>query len=110
MDASTTSRVISDLCALLLAFLPPCSGRHARQVTPAGFASLLFGASFALMVCGSVTFMLGFMLMPWIIGFAMLFWVFGFVSNLNSVWRGVFCPINRSGSGQIFSNYQLSKS
>ncbi|KAA0039812.1 hypothetical protein E6C27_scaffold122G00850 [Cucumis melo var. makuwa] len=37
------------------------------QMTPAGFAALLLGISLALMLCGSVTFFLGFMLMPWIL-------------------------------------------
>ncbi|CAI9761711.1 unnamed protein product [Fraxinus pennsylvanica] len=39
-----------------------------QQITPAGFASLLLGISLSLMLCGSLTFFIGFMLMPWVLG------------------------------------------
>ena len=61
------SRLLYELCALLLTVLraSPEDGAGARpllprHVTPAGVASMLLGASMALMLCGSVTFMLGF--------------------------------------------------
>ncbi|KAF2292925.1 hypothetical protein GH714_029897 [Hevea brasiliensis] len=51
------------------------------QISPAGFASLMLGISMALMLCGSVTFFIGFMLMPWVLG---LLWFF--------MWLGLFLP------------------
>ena len=52
---------------------------------PAEFASLLLGISTSLMLCGSVTFFVGFMLMPWVLGLVMVFYVAGFVSSLSVV-------------------------
>ena len=39
----------------------------APQITPPRFASLLLGISLAMMLCGSVTFFIRFMLMPWVL-------------------------------------------
>lgn len=61
------------------------------QITPAGFASMLLGMSLALMLCGSVTFFIGFMLMPWVFGLAMVFYVVGFVSTISVLGRALFC-------------------
>lgn len=60
------------------------------QITPAGFASLLLGISLALMLCGSITFLLGFLLMPWVFGLVMLFYVAGIVSSLSMIGRAIF--------------------
>ncbi|CAJ1938829.1 unnamed protein product [Sphenostylis stenocarpa] len=61
------------------------------QITPAGFASLLLGISVALMLCGSVTFFIGFMLMPWVLGFVMVFYVAAVVSALSVLGRSILC-------------------
>lgn len=61
------------------------------QMTPAGFAALLLGISLALMLCGSVTFFLGFMLMPWILVLVMIFYVVGIVSSLSVLGRSLIC-------------------
>lgn len=61
------------------------------QMTPAGFAFLLLGISLALMLCGSVTFFLGFMLMPWILVLATIFYVVGIVSSLSMLGRSLLC-------------------
>ncbi|KAL3511455.1 hypothetical protein ACH5RR_030856 [Cinchona calisaya] len=63
-----------------------------QQITPAGFASLLLGISVALMLCGSVTFFIGFFLMPWVIGLVFVFYVVGLVSSLSMLGRAIFCP------------------
>ncbi|GJM98333.1 hypothetical protein PR202_ga15332 [Eleusine coracana subsp. coracana] len=93
------SRLLYELCALLLTILrsPPEDGAGARprallprQVTPAGVASMLLGASMALMLCGSVIFMLGFFLMPWVLGFGCVFLFVGFVTNLSGIGRAIF--------------------
>ncbi|MED6187801.1 hypothetical protein PIB30_079931 [Stylosanthes scabra] len=52
-----------------------------------GFASLLLGISMALMLYGSVTFLIGFMLMPWVLGLVMVFYVVGIVSKLSLLVR-----------------------
>ncbi|XP_038714219.1 uncharacterized protein LOC120007830 isoform X1 [Tripterygium wilfordii] len=61
------------------------------QISPAGFASLMLGISVALMLCGSVTFFIGFILMPWVIGLVMVFYVAGIVSSLSMLGRSIFC-------------------
>ncbi|KAK4377083.1 hypothetical protein RND71_003379 [Anisodus tanguticus] len=69
-----------------------------QQITPAGFASLLLGVSLALMLCGSVTFFIGFFMMPWILGFVMVLYLAGIVSTLSMVGRAIFCPMHSSQS------------
>ncbi|XP_019707220.1 uncharacterized protein [Elaeis guineensis] len=91
--------------------------RAARQsqVSPVGFASLLLGASLALMLCGAVTFVIGFILMPWVIGLIMLFYVVGIVSNLSGLGRAILCPPPPSPAvsspkditGQLFSKLPI---
>ncbi|KAJ8759067.1 hypothetical protein K2173_003305 [Erythroxylum novogranatense] len=61
------------------------------QISPAGFASLLLGISLTLMLCGSVTFFIGFMLMPWVLGLVMVFYVAGIVSMISMLGRSLFC-------------------
>jgi hypothetical protein len=61
------------------------------QITPAGFASFVLGISMALMLCGSVTFVIGFMLMPWVLGLVMVFYVAGIVSSLSVLGRSILC-------------------
>ncbi|KAL3728560.1 hypothetical protein ACJRO7_033194 [Eucalyptus globulus] len=63
----------------------------AAQITPAGFASLMLGISLALMLCGSVTFFIGFMLMPWVLGLVMFLYVAGIVSSLSVLGRSILC-------------------
>ncbi|OQU86784.1 hypothetical protein SORBI_3003G145500, partial [Sorghum bicolor] len=68
---------VRELCALLLTIVYPAApGRGASasvSISPAAAASMLLGASVALMLCGSVTFAIGFFLMPWVAGLALLF-------------------------------------
>ena len=61
------------------------------QITPAGFASLMLGISLALMLCGSVTFFIGFLLMPWVLGLIMVFYVAGIVSTISVLGRAILC-------------------
>ena len=70
----------------------PSSRRSpATQISPAGFASLLLGISLALMLCGSVTFFIGFFLMPWVLGLVMVFYVAGIISSLSMLGRSILC-------------------
>jgi len=66
----------------------------ANHITPAGFVSLLLGISMALMLCGSVTFVIGFMLLPWILGLVMVFYVAGIVSSLSVLGRSILCFVS----------------
>ncbi|KAF8390665.1 hypothetical protein HHK36_025192 [Tetracentron sinense] len=114
-DQDQHSRVFNELCSLVLNILrspllpipfsdpppPPVMAPSVSsssrpmtttQVSPAGFASLLLGVSLALMLCGSVTFFIGFMLMPWVLGLVMVFYMVGIVSNLSGLGRAIFCP------------------
>src|SRR5438128_1534420 len=78
------SRLVRELCALLFTIVSPAAGPgrpgtsppgtgQAGGVSPAAVASMLLGASMALMLCGSVTFAIGLLLMPWVAGIALLF-------------------------------------
>ncbi|XP_062208718.1 uncharacterized protein LOC133910222 [Phragmites australis] len=90
------SRLIRELCALLLTVVSPSASTE-RPRTPeatapgmsaAALASMLLGASMALMLCGSVTFAIGLLLMPWVAGLALLFGFAGAVSTLSSGFFG----------------------
>ncbi|XP_022636596.1 uncharacterized protein LOC106762821 isoform X1 [Vigna radiata var. radiata] len=94
------SRVFCELSALVFNLLrspplmpdsPPRRSTAGAQITPAGFASLLLGISVALMLCGSVTFFIGFMLMPWVLGLMMVFYVAAIVSALSVLGRSILC-------------------
>ncbi|GAB4828605.1 hypothetical protein Ancab_018267 [Ancistrocladus abbreviatus] len=113
------SRVFYELSSLILNILrsptttiqfshyvPPEPSSRRRAVTeaamppisPAGFASLLLGISLALMLCGSLTFFVGFMLMPWVLGLVMVFYFVGFVSSLSVLGRSILCYATSSPS------------
>ncbi|XVE85357.1 hypothetical protein DITRI_Ditri17bG0084500 [Diplodiscus trichospermus] len=105
------SRVFYELSALVLNLLrsPPAPMHFADQspepaivhhpppasttttISPAGFAWLMLGISVSLMLCGSVTFFIGFMLMPWVIGLIMVFYVAGIVSTVSMLGRSILC-------------------
>ncbi|KAL9257003.1 hypothetical protein AKJ16_DCAP02000 [Drosera capensis] len=59
------------------------------SMKPAGLASLMLGISMGMMVCGSVTFVIGFMLMPWVLGLMMLVVLVGVVSGVSVIGRWV---------------------
>ncbi|CAN1295180.1 hypothetical protein LINPERPRIM_LOCUS22744 [Linum perenne] len=94
------------------AAMPPAAASRRRspaaaKMTPAGFASLLLGVSLALMLCGSVTFFIGFILMPWVLGLVMVFYVAGIVSMIAMLGRWFLCfaagppPHRKDIPGQI---------
>ncbi|CAL4952970.1 unnamed protein product [Urochloa decumbens] len=105
------SRLIRELCALLLTVVSPSPaapgpGRPAPpEMSPAAAASMLLGASMALMLCGSVTFAIGFLLVPWVAGIAMLFGLAGAVSTLSSGFFGkpAALPCKDATRGRICS-------
>ncbi|GAU36467.1 hypothetical protein TSUD_166330 [Trifolium subterraneum] len=57
------------------------------QDSPAAFASLFLGICLAFMLFGSVTFLIGLLLLPWIILLVLVFYVAAFVSNLSLFGR-----------------------
>jgi len=63
------------------------------HISPSGFASLLLGISVALMLCGSVTFFIGFLLMPWVLALILVFYVAGIVSAISMVGRSILCYV-----------------
>ncbi|KAL6529078.1 hypothetical protein OROHE_014822 [Orobanche hederae] len=66
-------------------------GPSFQHITPAGFASLLLGISLSLMLCGSVTFFLGFILMPWVLGLVIFLYFWGIVSSISMIGRAILC-------------------
>ncbi|CAM8953522.1 unnamed protein product [Rhodiola kirilowii] len=104
------SRVFYELSSLVLGILrfPPFEPsssvssssrrRLPAQITPAGFASLMLGISLSMMLCGSVTFLIGFMLMPWVIGLIMVLYVVGVVSSISMLGRALLCHITALAS------------
>ncbi|CAO2829763.1 unnamed protein product [Amaranthus hypochondriacus] len=85
------------------------SVRFPSQITPAGFASLMLGISLALMLCGSVTFFIGFMLLPWVIGLVMMFYFIGLVTSISVLGRTFFCYATSSpySHGKDFSAWKF---
>ncbi|KAJ7957538.1 Transmembrane protein [Quillaja saponaria] len=88
----------SDQHPVVTPVMPPVvsSSRRSQatnQISPAGFASLLLGISLSLMLCGSVTFFIGFILMPWVLGLVMVFYVAGIVSTLSILGRSILCCV-----------------
>ncbi|KAA8548244.1 hypothetical protein F0562_004495 [Nyssa sinensis] len=68
------------------------SSSRTPQVSPTAFATLFLGISLALMLFGSVTFVIGFILMPWVIALVLLFYFVGIVSNLSELGRTILYP------------------
>ncbi|KAF6161505.1 hypothetical protein GIB67_009384, partial [Kingdonia uniflora] len=117
-DQDQQSRLLYELCALVLTILrspqsqlqpqpqPTITPSSLRQrsststsvakVSPACFASLLLGISMALMLCGSVTFMIGFLLMPWVFGLVMILYFVGIISTFSWLMRAIICPSSSS--------------
>ncbi|CAN8313347.1 unnamed protein product [Cochlearia groenlandica] len=80
------------------------------QITPSGFASMLLGVSVALMMCGSLTFFIGFLLMPWVLALVMGFYVAGIVSVVSMAGRSLLCyvlPPPSSSAVKDFSEWKL---
>ncbi|KAK6256253.1 hypothetical protein QUC31_017974 [Theobroma cacao] len=57
------------------------------RVSYAAFATLFLGISLALMLVGSVTFIIGFVIMPWVIGLLAVFHFVAVVSTFSELWR-----------------------
>ncbi|TKY63047.1 hypothetical protein E2542_SST12912 [Spatholobus suberectus] len=63
------------------------------QDSPAAFASLFLGISLSLILLGSVTFLVGLLLLPWVTLLVLVFYVAALVSNLSVLGRFVLGSI-----------------
>ncbi|KAL8538453.1 hypothetical protein ACS0TY_000453 [Phlomoides rotata] len=106
------TRALYELCSMTVHFLrlppplpisfptlsyvsspPPCSSSsRPRQISPVAFGSLFIGISIALMLFGSVTFIIGVVMMPLVITLVTLFYFVGIVSNLSEIGRSILWP------------------
>ncbi|TQE07018.1 hypothetical protein C1H46_007408 [Malus baccata] len=71
--------------------MPPTTSASSLRRSPAGFASLMLGISMALMLCGMVTFFIGFILMSWVLGLVMVLYVAGILSSLSVLGKSILC-------------------
>lgn len=98
------NRVFCELSSLILSVIRYLPGpdfssgeeslviqRRLPPMTPGGFAALLMGVSMAMMLCGSVTFFIGFMLLPWVLCLVMVLYVVGVLSSLSTIGRAILC-------------------
>ncbi|KAL0700060.1 hypothetical protein Bca4012_056182 [Brassica carinata] len=74
-------------------FSSSSSSLSMAHISPSGFASLLLGVSVALMLCGSVTFFIGFLLLPWVLALIVVFYVAGIVSAVSMAGRAILCYV-----------------
>ncbi|XP_059451493.1 uncharacterized protein LOC132182306 [Corylus avellana] len=104
-DQDPQSSVLFELCSMIVHVLrtPPLPfpfptltivGPSSKTTSPAAFGSLFIGISVALMLFGSLTFLIGFILMPLVIGLVLLFYFVGFVSILSEFGRSILCPVD----------------
>ncbi|KAJ0263259.1 hypothetical protein HA466_0036490 [Hirschfeldia incana] len=65
------------------------------HLSPSGFASLRLGISVALMLCRSVTFFIGFLLLAWVLALIVVFYVYvaGIVTAISLAWRSILSYI-----------------
>lgn len=68
------------------------SSQPSATMSPATFGSLFIGISVALMLFGSVTFLIGLVLMPLVVGLVLLFYFAALVSSLSELGRSILCP------------------
>lgn len=127
-DHDEQTRVLYDLCSMIihnfrttlmplpvsfpqyLSFLPYCQPSHLPststsrppQISPAAFGSLFIGIAIALMLFGSVIFVIGFVLMPLVIALVLLFYFAWIISNLSEIGRAILWPA-------YDSNYKISQ-
>ncbi|KAF8013112.1 hypothetical protein BT93_I1092 [Corymbia citriodora subsp. variegata] len=107
-QAADQSRSLHELCSMIahIMELPPpptafpvaaSASRRPRlatastaQVSPAALAPLFVGIPLALMLVGSVTFVIGLILMPWVVLLVSCFYAAGMVSALSEL-AGRYC-------------------
>ncbi|PIN19415.1 hypothetical protein CDL12_07919 [Handroanthus impetiginosus] len=117
------TRVLYELCSIAIHILrtaplpvsfpslsllssPPSSSSSRRtQISPAAFGSIFIGISVALMLFGSVTFLIGLVLMPLVITLVLLFYIVGIVSNLSEIGRAILWPALDSNKATPAEDY-----
>ncbi|XP_010112383.2 uncharacterized protein LOC21394073 isoform X1 [Morus notabilis] len=109
-DEDQQSRVFHELSSMIIHILklPPLpipftirtssssasasTSRQPAAASPTAFASLFLGISLALMLFGSVTFAIGFVLMPLVMGLVLLFYALEILFNLSELGRSILFP------------------
>ncbi|KAL8124173.1 hypothetical protein AgCh_011980 [Apium graveolens] len=89
------NRVFYELCTMIIHILgsPPLPIPFpSLSSSPATFASLFLGISLALMVFGSVIFLIGLVLLPCVVGLLILFYFVDGLSNLSALGRAFLSP------------------
>ncbi|KAG9141939.1 hypothetical protein Leryth_009306 [Lithospermum erythrorhizon] len=72
-----------------------------QQMSPAAFTALFLGVSVSLMLFGSVTFVIGLLLMPLVVALVMLFYFAGMVSNLSEFSRSILWGSSASSNDRF---------
>ncbi|KAL2529162.1 hypothetical protein Fot_21763 [Forsythia ovata] len=122
------TRVLYELCSMIIHILrsPPLpvsfpsllgpsvlsSASHSSsspplQISPAAFGSLFLGISIALMLFGSVTFVIGVILMPLVITLVLLFYFVGILSNLSEFGRTILWPASNNNAPDAINFYNM---
>lgn len=96
------TKVLCQLCSMISHILqsPPLpislpgllGPSLSSPASPAAFASLLLGVSLALMLFGSLTFAIGFFLVPLLIALLFLFYFVAMLHNLSELGRTILWP------------------
>ncbi|KAL8052377.1 hypothetical protein ABFX02_05G000700 [Erythranthe guttata] len=110
------SKIVDEVSALVLNIIrSPAPGavirrrRRRRSLDLSGFACLLMGICLSMMLCGSVTFFIGLVLMPWILFLVMLLYFVGVVSSISMICTSIFMSSSNSSDSflvqQLRTNY-----
>ncbi|EYU42081.1 hypothetical protein ABFS82_05G000700 [Erythranthe guttata] len=97
------SKIVDEVSALVLNIIrSPAPGavirRRRRSLDLSGFACLLMGICLSMMLCGSVTFFIGLVLMPWILFLVMLLYFVGVVSSISMICTSIFMSSSNSST------------
>lgn len=104
------NRVFYELCTMIIHILgsqpfpsnfPSLFATASLSSSPATFASLFLGISLALMVFGSVIFVIGLVLLPCVVGLVILFYFVDGVSNLSCLGRAFLSPPSSSKAWKL---------
>ena len=83
------------------------------RVSPVMFAALFLGISVALMLFGSIIFVIGLILLPWIIALSLIFYFAGIFSTLLGFGHAFLCwavsPRDVPGNSSFLNSYLYSQ-
>lgn len=91
-DDHDQSRALSQLCSMIVEILKSPSWPH--RLWLGSLQQLLRHCSLEFpWPFGSVTFVIGFILMPWVLCLVLLFHFAAIVSHLSEFGKSIFCPV-----------------